>query len=343
MANFSDSTVRLAGTLTDAMKAIDRGGAEIALVLDEDGRLVGVMTDGDVRRALLKGSGMDSALVPHVRRDFVSVASSTPRAEVLDLMQALTISQIPIVGDGGRATGLHLLHEVLGAVTRGNWAVIMAGGRGTRLLPLTEEVPKPMLRVAGRPVLERIVLHLVGFGIRRIFIAVHYMGDVIESHFGDGSRYGCRIDYLREEVPLGTGGALARLPSQPDRPLIVMNGDLVTSVDFSTMLAFHDEGEQVATLGVRRYVHTVPFGCVTLDDDRVVAMEEKPELAQMVNAGIYVLEPRLLDRIPPDRAYALPELLQESLRRRELIRTFEIHDDWIDIGRRDQLAEARGG
>lgn len=343
MANLVDCTVHLGGSLTDAMRAIDRGGAEIALVVAEDGRLAGVLTDGDVRRALLDGAPMDSPLAPYLRRDFVSVASSTPRAEVLDLMQALIISQVPIVSDDGRASGLHLLHEVLGAVTRTNWAVVMAGGRGSRLLPLTEHIPKPMLRVAGRPVLERIVLHLISFGIRRIFISINHLGHVIESHFGDGTRYGCRIEYIREETPLGTGGALGRLPDQPHEPLIVMNGDLVTSVDFSTMLAFHQVGGQVVTVGVRRYVHTVPFGCVTLEDDRLVAIEEKPQLAQMVNAGIYLVEPHLLDRIPGDREYPLPELLAESLRRGELVRAYEIRDDWIDIGRRDQLEEAIHG
>jgi dTDP-glucose pyrophosphorylase len=334
--------VHISKRLLDAMESLDRSGIEITLIVDDEDRLVGTLTDGDIRRALLNGAGLDSPLAPYSQKAFTAVGLRTGRAEVLDLMQARTISQIPIVDGDGKLIGVHLLHEILGAVERPNWAVVMAGGQGTRLRPLTEAVPKPMIRVAGRPILERIVLHLVSFGIRRIFLSINYLGHVIEEHFGDGARFGCRIDYIREERPLGTGGALGLLPQPPSDPVVVMNGDLVTQADLGAMVEFHARGEQAATVGVRRYFHTVPFGCVELEGDRVVRMEEKPRLSMLANAGIYVLDAKLPGRVPRDQFLPLPGLLEDCLARGEKVAAFEIEDDWIDVGERDQLHRANG-
>jgi dTDP-glucose pyrophosphorylase len=334
--------VHTSATLVEAMRSLEKSGIEIALIVDDHDRLVGTLTDGDIRRALLKGATLESALAPHLQEKFTSVGPRTGRAEVLDLMQSRTISQIPIVDGEGRLLGIHLLHEVLGAIERPNWAVVMAGGQGTRLRPMTETVPKPMIRVAGRPILERIVLHLVSFGIRRVYLSINYLGSVIEGHFGDGSRFGCRIEYIREDKALGTGGALAELPGTPIAPLVVMNGDLITQADIGAMLESHAAGGQEVTLGVRRYFHTVPFGCVDLECDRVVRMEEKPRLSVLVNAGIYVINPGLLRRIPRGEEFPLPALLEQCLSRSEMVAAFEIEDDWIDVGQRDQLKQARG-
>ena len=334
--------LHVSGTLVDAMRSLEKSGIEITLILDEHDRLVGTLTDGDIRRALLKGAALESPLSPHLQRNFTAVGPKTGRAEVLDLMRSRTISQIPIVDGDGRLVGIHLLHEVLGAIERPNWAVVMAGGQGTRLRPLTETIPKPMIRVAGRPILERIVLHLVSFGIRRVFLSINYLGKVIEDHFGDGARFGCRIEYVREETALGTGGALAELPALPTVPLVVMNGDLITQADIGAMLEYHLSGGQQVTLGVRRYVHTVPFGCVELDGERVARMEEKPRLSAFVNAGIYVLDPHLVTRVPRGQEFPLPALLEQCLARGETVAAFEIEDDWIDVGQRDQLKQARG-
>lgn len=257
-------------------------------------------------------------------------------------MQSLVIHQVPVVDESGRVVGLHLLHELLGGIERPHWAVVMAGGRGTRLAPLTESIPKPMVRVAGRPILERLILHLVGFGIRRIFLSVHYLADVISSYFGDGSKFGCRIEYLQESEPLGTGGALSLLKEKPSSPVLVLNGDLVTQANLADMLDFHGRGRFVATMGVRQYTHQVPFGCVELKGGQVVGLEEKPILDRSVNAGIYVLEPSLLGRVPK-AAYPITALFEECLERREPIGAFEIRDDWLDVGQRDQLKQAQQG
>ncbi len=331
-----------AGAIRDAMLALDRGARRIALAVGSNGRLVGVATDGDLRRALLAGAGTDDPLAPVLTRGFVAVGPREGRTEVLELMRARGISAIPVIDAEGRPIGLHLLDEFLRPVDRPNWAVVMAGGRGTRLRPLTETLPKPMLRVAGRPILERIVLHLVGSGIGRVFVAVGYLAAVIEEYFSDGARFGCSIEYLREEAPLGTGGALGLLPAPVD-PVLVMNGDLVTQADLGGLLDFHVRGGYVATIGIRRYLHTVPFGCVDLDGDRVLALEEKPTLARDANAGIYVLDPALVKRVPAGRHLALPDLIGDALGRGEAVGAFPIEDDWIDVGQREQLDRARRG
>lgn len=329
-------------SLHRVLAVLEAGAVGIALIVDRTDRLVGTMTDGDVRRALLQGAALEAPLAPFMQRGFTAVPPEAHRAEVLDLMQARTIEQIPIVDDQGRLVGLHLIHELLGAAERGNWAVIMAGGQGIRLRPITRHLPKPMLKVAGRPILERLVLHLVGSGIKRIFLAVNYLGGVIEDHFQDGSRFGCRIDYLREEQPMGTGGALSLLPEAPEEPVVVMNGDLVTQANIAQMLNCHSGGGNAATLAVRRYVHQVPFGCVEVEGNRIIRMEEKPTLTQLINAGIYVLQPHLLHRVPK-ASFPLPNLLDDSLKRGERVGVFEIAEDWIDVGQHDQLKLAREG
>lgn len=337
-----DCTVPRNSTLRDVMVALEDGAVEIALAVDERERLVGIMTDGDVRRALLAGAAIDSPVEPHLQKQFVAVAQSAGRAEVIDLMQARTINQIPIVDGDGRLIGLHLLRDVIGTEPRPSWAVIMAGGRGTRLAPLTDHTPKPMLRVAGRPILERIVLHLVGHGIRRIFIATNYLSESIEAHFGDGRRLGAEIEYLREQEPLGTAGALSLLPSAPTAPLLLMNGDLVTQADVGALLDFHASGKQTVSMAIRKYFHTVPFGCVELDGDRVTALEEKPTMSRLVNAGIYVLAPSLIARVPARRETTTPQLIADALAAGEEVRALEIEDDWIDVGHKEQFRRARG-
>jgi dTDP-glucose pyrophosphorylase len=330
------------GTIRDALTVIDQGAAEIAFVVDESKRVIGTVTDGDIRRGLLRGLTLDSEVTRVVNRDFVSVDPSVGRAEVLDLMRARTLGQVPVVDSSGRLVAMHLLREVIGAVRRPNWAVVMAGGRGERLRPITDHTPKPMVRVAGRPILERIVLHLVGFGIQRIFLAINYLGEQIEDHFGDGKGFGCRIEYLREQQPLGTGGALSLLPERPEHSLLVMNGDLVTQFDVGRLLAHHQESGSAITVGVHEYAHRVPFGVVETKDGFIAGMREKPTATWMANAGIYAIEPRLLERVPPGTEYPLPCLVEDCLDRGEAAGCFSIADDWLDVGRHRQLELANG-
>ena len=343
MTDLASCTVPIDGSLRDGLAALDRGAGQIALAVHGDGRLAGVITDGDIRRALLRGSALDDPLEPIVTREPIAVGPGESRAAVLELMRARRISAVPVVDTRGLPVGLHFLHEFLERRQRTNWAVVMAGGAGTRLRPLTETVPKPMLRVAGRPILERIVLHLVGSGIRRIFLSINYLGSVIEDHFGDGGTFGATIEYLREDRPLGTAGALGLLPEPPTEALLLLNGDLVTNADLDGLLTFHADRGFDATIGFRRYLHTVPFGCLERDGDRVIALDEKPTLEREVNTGMYALEPRVVGLVRPGEPASMPDVIGRALDADLRVGAFEIEDDWVDIGQREQLVRARGG
>lgn len=339
--NWECCCIGVDASIRDAAEAINRAGLGIALLTDEDRRLLGTITDGDLRRALLAASSLDEKVEPHARRDSTVVGAEVVRGEVLDLMQALLIRHIPIVDSVGRVVGLHLLHETIRTSSLDNWAVIMAGGRGNRLGNLTSHMPKPMLRVAGRPILERLIWHLVGFGIRKIFLSVNYLGALIEQHFGDGRGYGCRIEYLRESEPLGTGGSLALLPETPTNPILVCNGDLVTQADLGSLFRYHAQGGFAATIGVRTHTWEVPFGCVEVQEGEVVSLEEKPVQSRLISAGIYVVEPALLDTIPLT-FYPITNLFEDCLQRGDRIGSFEIEEDWIDVGQKEHLQQARG-
>ncbi|MDQ3484552.1 MAG: nucleotidyltransferase family protein [Actinomycetota bacterium] len=343
----ADTLLLPSASIVDALRAVDRGAVAIALMVDGEDRLLGTVSDGDIRRALLSGHTLDDPVAPHARTRPQVVLEGTGRAEILDLMRARALAQIPIVDDDGRLVGMHLLRELLGRQDRPNWAVIMAGGRGTRLAPLTDSMPKGMLRVAGRPILERLVLHLVGSGVQRIFLSVNHLRELIENHFGDGSDFGCRIDYLREDPhqQLGTCGSLRLLLDEgheTDHPLLVINGDLVTEFSVENILASHDGSGAVATVALRSHTHTVPFGVVRTAGSRLEEIIEKPTHSWLISAGIYVLDPDLVDRIPARYEYHVPDLLQECLQRGEHVHAWECEDDWQDIGRPDELRRASG-
>ncbi len=334
-------------SIREALTVIDKYRVGAALVVNDDQRLVGMVGEDDIRRALLAGKGLAESIAPVTTWGPVTAKTSDRRADVLDIMRARSLGEVPVVDDGGHVVGLHARREFVARAARENWAVVMAGGRGTRLGPLTDNVPKPMLPVAGRPILERIIHHLVGSGIRRIYISVNYLGHVIEDYFGDGSSYGCDIEYLREQsdVPLGTGGALrflADFEEPPDRPVIVMNGDLITAFPVGELLACHATAKVAATMAVTDYVHQVPFGVVESAGDELLRIVEKPVSSWLVNAGIYVIEPDLAKRIPTGVNFPITALFADCLRHGERIGLWEMRDSWQDIGQPVELAHARG-
>lgn len=329
-------------SLLNAMRALEDTGIGIALIANSEGQLLGTLTDGDIRRALLSGAMLNDKVWVHMCSDCLTVKVDAGRAEVIDLMQARWFNQIPVVDDTGKLLGLHTLHGIIGCVERPNWAVIMAGGKGTRLRPITENIPKPMVPVAGRPILERIVLHLVSYGIRRIFLSVNYLAHIIEDHFGDGSRFGCQIEYLREDKPLGTGGPLSLLPEKPQDPVLVMNGDLVMQTDFADMLRFHDTGGNYATMGLRPYVHEVPYGCAEIVGDRITGLVEKPILEKFINAGVYVLSPEAVTSVPADTMFPITTLFDRALAGDNPCGAYHMQGEWIDVGQPELLREARG-
>jgi len=337
-----ECTISRRATLLETLKALSASGEGIALVVDENNRLEGVATDGDIRRALLKGAVLTDVIAPYMTTNYRFVSPDRSRADVLDLMQAQQLRHIPIVSAGKELMGVHLLRKMIARDKKPNWAVVMAGGKGTRLHPITEKIPKPMIEVAGRPILERIVLHLVGHGIQRIFLSVNHCSEMIESHFGDGRQFGCRIDYIRETEPLGTAGSLSQLPEGTDDPVLVMNGDIVSSADFSAMLNYHEVHECAMTMAVKNYSHQVPYGCVEIRGGFVTELEEKPAIEKMVNAGIYVLNPDVIRHIPAEY-YPITEVANSLLRSGRRVGAFDLLNEWIDIGHHDQLRRARQG
>jgi dTDP-glucose pyrophosphorylase len=317
--DFTRSTILETSTLREAMEAINAGGLSgVIMVNDREGKLVGLMTDGDIRRMLLSGAGMDSPIMQGINRDFTWVGENTSRDHVLDLIRALSIEHVPVLDAGGRLVGIHRLGEMFSESVLPNVAVIMAGGKGTRLGSLTKDIPKPMLK-----------------------IAVNYLKDHIESHFGDGSHFGCEIRYLREDKPLGSGGALSLIPETPEHPVLVMNGDLVTDFPIHRLLRHHKQGGYKATMALSPYHHRVPFGCVTLMDGTITSIREKPLLTELVNAGIYVFSPDVLARVSPDY-YPITQLLESCIENGETIGGYVIEENWADIGLPDELDAARG-
>lgn len=329
-------------TLLDAMWAIDSNSQEFVLAIDDEGRASGTITDGDIRRALLRTGRFDLPVIEFLKRDFVFVTPEKSRGNVLDIMRACDIRQIPVLNDEGRPEGFHFLRELIGNCEKAHHAVIMAGGKGTRLRPLTAHCPKPLLHVAGKPILEHLVLHLVGQGIRRIWISVNYLGYMIEEHFGDGAAFGCHIDYLREDQELGTAGALSLLPETPVDPLLVLNGDLITQVDVTALFDFHGRKRQAATMCARGYQYEVPFGVIDANDCLLTAIREKPSCFFLVNAGIYVVEPELLSLVPANQSFTMPELMEAAMAARLGVAVYDMPDDWLDVGRRSDFDRARG-
>lgn len=332
-----------AGTILDGMGAIEHSEEGVVIVADADGIVQGTLTDGDLRRALLSGCSLSDPLKPHIHLDFLYVEESAGRAEVLDLMQAHRIRHVPVLSPSRYLKGIHLLSSIVGSRKRPNWAVIMAGGKGTRLGALTENTPKPMIKVAGRPILERVILHLVSHGIQQIYISVNYMSEQIEEYFGDGSRFGCNIDYLRESLthPLGTAGSLALLPEPLVDPVFVINGDLVTDLNVGGMLDFYDSNGFDLVMGLKPYLHEVPFGCVELEENRILALVEKPVFQQLVNVGAYVLSPEVVCKVPPEYL-PITVLFDEALKSGARVGAYHLDGEWMDVGLPDQLRSARG-
>jgi len=348
--DWRDVVVTPAARLAATIERIDRSGLQVGLVVDERGVLLGVVTDGDIRRALLRGCGMDVGIREVMNPKPRTLPTETSRADVLAFMRRHKFHHVPLLDSEGRLAGLEVLDRLIGATEVPNPVVIMAGGRGARLLPLTEECPKPLLPVGGKPILEHILEGFVEEGFRHFYFSVNYKAEMITDHFGNGERWGVRIDYLREPSPLGTAGSLSLLPARPEHPLIVMNGDLLTKVSFASLLEFHSRHGGLATMAVREYDVQIPYGVVTIDNGRILrideteggrilGIDEKPVQRFFVNAGIYVLSPEAVDHIPVGAPVDMP-MLFDRLREHGATMAFPLREYWVDIGRHDELEMA---
>lgn len=328
------------GTLQQAISCLDSSALQIALAVSPDGTLVGTITDGDIRRGLLRGLTLSSPLVSVVRREPLVVPPDIDRATVLQLMKANVYSAIPVVDPDRKIVGLHLLKELIAPSERPNVMVIMAGGKGTRLRPQTENCPKPLLPVAGKPLLEHIIEKVREDGVLHFVLAVHYLGHMIEEYFGDGSKWNVQIRYLREESPLGTAGALSLLHPRPDRPLLVTNGDVLTDIRYGELLDFHSHHNAAATMAVRLHEWQHPFGVVRTKGVDIVGFEEKPIARTHINAGIYVLEPEALDRLTVGQPCDMPTLFSRLQAKGARTIVYPMHEPWLDAGHVDDLGRA---
>ena len=334
-------------TIRQAVACIDRGQCGVALVVDESNRLVGTITDGDVRRAMLASIVLEDS-VEQLLASKSNIAYTapvvalvgTPPDRLLQIMKERSVRQIPLLDTAGRVEDLATLDELAPREGLPVQAVIMAGGFGTRLRPLTEDLPKPMLPVNGRPVMERIVDQLREVGIRHVNVTTHYKPEKIIEHFGDGHAFGVELNYVNEDRPLGTGGALGLMP-QPQEPLLVINGDILTQVDFGAMLAFHQENHALMTIAVRRYDVQVPYGVIECEGSRVRHLSEKPRLGFLVNAGIYLLEPAVFGFMPQGQHFNMTDLIQWLLDADRVVASFPIHEYWLDIGQHADYAQAQ--
>lgn len=337
-ADLQDLIVAPDCSLLDVMKVIDRSGLEVALVTDSRRRLQFIVTDGDIRRAIIAGRKLSTPIKEVGNPRFTSVPPTMHRTEAVQIMLERGFKSIPVIDGDGTLVDLHTLHASLLGQRTESWAVVMAGGKGERLGELTKAIPKPMLPIGDKPILERIVSHLVSHGIRRIFLSVNYLGSMIEDHFGDGSRFLCKIEYLWETEPLGTGGPLSLLPPGPTAPVVVMNGDLLTNINVSRLLAFHRAGEFAVTVGLREHVVKVPFGVAELDGARVSRLVEKPTLNYKINAGIYCLQPDLIAQVPKGRMYPITELIDGCLKAKRPVGAYHMQETWNDIGLPEEYA-----
>jgi dTDP-glucose pyrophosphorylase len=345
MENLEQILIQPGASVWEAIEAVDRSGAGIALLVDEDCHLIGTITDGDVRRAILHGVSMDVAAAalldyrPEEYRRPTVAPLGTERPEILQLMQSRGIRHVPVLDDEGRVVDLVWLNELVKECELPLRAVVMAGGHGTRLRPLTEELPKPMLPMGDRPLLELIIEQLRQAGIRQVSLTTHYKEEAIVQHFGDGQDFGVEIRYVREDQPLGTAGALSLLDESAE-PLLVINGDILTRLDLRAMLDFHREQQAEMTVAVRRYEFSVPYGVVETEGTAVVGISEKPTIRHFVNAGIYLLNPEVCRYIPGGQHYDMPDLISRLVTEGHRVVSFPVREYWLDIGRIEDYQKA---
>jgi dTDP-glucose pyrophosphorylase len=327
-------------TIQDAIRNLNDSGLQIVLVAGSGGQLVGTLTDGDIRGGLLGGLRLDSPIDAIVHREAFVVPPEMGRDNVLHIMRANKIRQVPVVDDARTVIGLHLWDELLDPSARPNLMVVMAGGLGTRLRPHTDSCPKPLLPVAGRPMLEHIVERAKGEGFTRFCFAIHYLGHMIEAHFGDGRHWGVQIDYLREQQMLGTAGALGLLDRRESEPLVVTNGDVLTDIHYGELLDFHARSSAMATMAVRLHEWQHPYGVVRTNGLDIVGFEEKPVVQTHVNAGIYALHPAALDHLARGEHCDMPALFQRVREVGGRTVVYPMHEPWLDVGRPDDLDRA---
>lgn len=329
-------------TLKEAAETIDSNQLLVVLIVDQSNKLLGMVTDGDIRRAILNGISLHETVDKFMNTSPRTTSKEEPTRNSVDFFKKTHFRHLPVVNPEGIVIGLRLLDEIHQTVERKNKVVLMAGGLGARLGELTQNCPKPLLKVGNKPLLETILENFIEHGFKYFYISVNYKAELIEDYFGNGSKWSVDIQYLKENKRLGTAGALSLIPNVSELPLFIMNGDLLTKVNFQRLLDFHNEHQAHGTMCVREYDFQVPYGVVKVDQYHITKIDEKPRQRFFVNAGIYVISPEALKLIPNDQFYDMPSLF-DLMRKKEMETiAFPIHEYWLDIGKKDDFVQANG-
>ena len=326
-------------SIKEAINVLNDAGKEIVLVAEKN-KLSGILTDGDFRRSILNGISIDECISSIMNRDYFSVETDISKKDALKILLSRGLKHLPVI-DNDKIVDLIYINELIDRPKRNNLVVIMAGGKGKRLRPLSNDIPKPMIDVGGVPLLESIIGRLTSNGFSNIHISINYLGHKIKDYFLDGSKFGCKISYLEEKKPLGTGGSLSLIKEKTDLPILVLNGDLVTDVNFNDMVEYHGKNNFSATVGIREYNYQIPFGVVNLENQLVKNFMEKPNLSYFINTGIYVLNPSVMDHIPKDTFFDMPKLIEKLNVNSEIVGAFPITESWIDIGRLEDYKKVK--
>ena len=340
MKNIENIKLRQNATIKEALGIIDSGAMQIALVVDDNDKLLGTLTDGDIRRGILRGLDLDSSIETIVFKEPAIAKISSTKEEILKIALSKKLHQIPIVDDNGIVLDLKEIEELVEPKIKTSRVILMVGGLGTRLRPLTQDTPKPMLKVGNKPILQTIVERFAEYGFVNITMCVNFNASIIRDYFGDGKEFGVNIDYVLEEKRMGTAGALSLLKERPSEPFFVMNGDLLTNVNFEHIFNYHILNKATATMCVREYDYEVPYGVVKMNDNKIIEIAEKPVQKFFVSAGIYMLSPEILDLIPKNEFYDMPALFEKLIKLSKNVISFPIREYWLDIGRMEEYQRA---
>jgi dTDP-glucose pyrophosphorylase len=336
--NWKKAVISANASLRDAAKNLTESALRIVLVVDAAEKLLGTVSDGDIRRGLLRGLTLDSDIKEILRKNPLVAPEGMSQSLIRQLMAANKVQQIPETDTEGRVVCLHTWDEVLTTPSISNKMVIMAGGKGTRLRPYTESCPKPMLLVGGKPMLQHIIERARDEGFFEFLLSVNYLAHMIEEYFGDGNGFDVTIEYIREESPLGTSGSLSLIGKLVDEPFVVTNGDVITDIRYSDLLEFHKRQESIATMAVRLHEWQHPFGVVQLDGLNIIALEEKPIARTYINAGVYALSPVALQELKYGESCDMPTLFERLRASSHKTIAYPMHEPWMDVGRQDDLS-----
>ena len=333
--------IKIDQTLKQAMEVLNKTKLHICFVVGGDGKLIGSLTDGDVRRAFLNGANLQSNVADYMNKTPKMIQEGLSIEEIVQHMNTWGVRQLPVVNAQGMITKVETVEGVMDLFQKPNRVILMAGGFGKRLSPLTDHIPKPLLQVDGIPILEHILRRFKELGFYKFTVSVNYKAEMIMAHFGDGTKFGLEIEYLREDKPLGTCGALSLLKERPKEPFFVMNGDLLTRANFSAILEYHKSQKSYATMCVREHSFEVPYGVVKSDGNQIISIEEKPKENTFINAGIYVLSPEALDHINENIYLDMPTLFMDLKNQDKRVISCILRDYWLDIGRMEDFHKAQ--